>query len=114
MSSVYRELDESVRAHLADIARCALKEDDGRVAELAREEVPKLVAAVRTLLAEHQPDANGNCPACRRGSFLRRRTTAPCRAYLAAHLCLMSTEDSDMKNLGDKDNAGLRTAGRFQ
>lgn len=102
LSSVYRELDESVRMHLAELARFAVnEEDDRRVAELARQEVPKLVSAVRTLLVEHRPDARGHCPTCRPGLF-RRRLAAPCRAYLAAHLCLMNIEDMGMKKRTDR------------
>lgn len=102
LSSVYGELDESVRMHLAELARFTVnEEDDQRVAELARQEVPKLVSAVRTLLVEHQPDAHGHCPTCRRGVF-RRRLIAPCRAYLAAHLCLMNIEDMHTKKRTDR------------
>lgn len=87
VGSVYRDMNTSVSERLADLVRIADNSGGDEPAELGRSQVPKLVSALRELLAEHEPDAHGRCRTCRRG-WLRRRRPAPCRAYLSAYLCL--------------------------
>lgn len=86
-----KELTESVRQRLDDLTKIARDGDDHAVTEVARSEMPHLVETVRTLMAQHQPDNLGTCPACSR---VRRRwrllhpPKAPCRVYLAARSAL--------------------------
>ena len=54
---------------------------------IMRHDVPGLVAALRALADEHQPDENGYCGKCRSGPFWRR-VAAPCRMLLAVHLAV--------------------------
>jgi hypothetical protein len=91
-SSLFGQLDRSLHDHLGDLVRMARGADDHTAIDLARTELPKMVSALRALLGEHQPDTHGRCSTCRRRRF-RRRLPAPCRAYLAAHLCLLIAED---------------------
>ena len=77
--------------YLADIGQRAQTGDDLNAINLARFELPRIVAALRAVLGEHEPDENGRCRTCR-GRRLGR-SAAPCRAYLTAHLCLLVTED---------------------
>ncbi|MCS7478248.1 hypothetical protein ACFFQW_10695 [Umezawaea endophytica] len=85
--TVFSQLDKSLHEHLATVAQMAARGDDQTVAELARAELPRIVAAIKALLDEHQPDEHGRCPTCRTRWWSRRRP-APCRAYLSAQLCL--------------------------
>ncbi|HWE91678.1 MAG TPA: hypothetical protein VG317_19610 [Pseudonocardiaceae bacterium] len=85
---LFGQLDRSLRAHLGDLVRTARHGDESTVIDLARDEVPKIVTALRSLLEEHRPDEHGRCPTCRTRRF-RRQLPAPCRAYLTAHLCLV-------------------------
>ncbi|MGH3437686.1 MAG: hypothetical protein ACRDRN_14575 [Sciscionella sp.] len=94
---VYRELHESVRHRLADLEALSATSDGPATAELAREELPKLIAGLRALLEAHQPDGRGHCPTCRR-RLLRRRSPSPCRAYLSTYLCLLLAGDSGTVN----------------
>jgi hypothetical protein len=96
-SSLFGQLDRSLHTHLGDLVHQAQRADDGAVVDLARVEFPKIIAALRALLDEHQPDDRGRCATCRRGRF-GRKLPAPCRAYLAAHLCLVIAGDA---RLGD-------------
>lgn len=99
-------LQGSVHDRLDDLTRAAAVTDPQAAAELAHREIPLLVQALRSVLAEHEPDARGRCPSCRgrlaRLPF-RRRNVLPCRAYLAAQL-----------RLGTVDPAGPHRAGRRQ
>lgn len=97
-SSLFGQLDRSLHTHLGDLVRQAQRGDDGTALDLARVELPKIIAALRALLDEHQPDERGRCPTCRRGRF-SRKSPSPCRAYLAAHLSLVTVEDA---HLGDR------------
>ena len=85
--TVFNQLDKSLHEHLAIVAQLAARDDDQTVAELARAELPRLVATVKALLDEHQPDEHGRCHTCR-SRWWSRRLPAPCRAYLSAQLCL--------------------------
>ncbi|MGW5050197.1 hypothetical protein [Actinokineospora sp. NPDC004072] len=87
--SLFGQLEASLHGYLDDLdRRCA----DGE-AHLAAAELPRVVAALRALLADHKPDAAGRCPTCR--TRLLGRSPAPCRAYLTAHLCLLATEEAE-------------------
>lgn len=115
-TSVFSQLDKSLHEHLSDLMRLAAKADDRTAVGLARAELPRMVTALKALLDEHQPDANGRCPTCRTRRF-SRRLPSPCRAYLAAHLCLTITRDEPRTTRDDasqSSSAGrrhLRSAG---
>jgi len=95
--TVFSQLDKSLHEHLDTLVRLAGRGDDETVVELARSELPRVVAALRALLDEHQPDEHGRCPTCRSRRW-SRRLPSPCRAYLSAQLCLtVAGEDMDSK-----------------
>ena len=109
-TSVFSQLDKSLHEHLSDLMRLAAKADDRTAVGLARAELPRMVTALKALLDEHQPDENGRCPTCRTRRF-SRRLPSPCRAYLAAHLCLTITRDEN-RVVRDDESAGPSPAGR--
>jgi hypothetical protein len=90
-SSIFGHLEASLHDYLADVSRRAQTGDELAAANLARSELPRVAAALRAVLAEHEPDENGRCRTCRTRRF--GRAAAPCRAYLTAHLCLLVTEE---------------------
>lgn len=92
-SSLFGQLDRSLHDRLGYLVSRATRGDDDTALHLARVELPKVVTALRALLDEHQPDERGRCATCRRGRF-GRKLPSPCRAYLAAHLCLMIAQDN--------------------
>lgn len=98
VDSVYRDMEQSVRTRLAELTEAAAAGNPGERAELGSAEVPKLVAALRDLLAEHAPDAKGRCRTCRKG-WLRRKSASPCRGFLAAYLALVLSGDSAASDL---------------
>ncbi|MEU4803209.1 hypothetical protein [Actinosynnema sp. NPDC023587] len=85
--TVFSQLDKSLRERLGTLVRLASAGDDETAVELARSELPRLVAALRALLDGHRPDEHGRCPTCRTSRWTRR-LPAPCRAYLGAQLAL--------------------------
>lgn len=85
---MWQELHLQVRNQLEVITGVATLGDDRAAADLARSEVPLLVAAVRVLLDNHRPDAEGHCRTCW-GRRWWRRPTAPCRQYVAARMALL-------------------------
>jgi hypothetical protein len=91
-SSLFGQLDRSLHARLSDLVGRAHRGDDDTAVHLARVELPKIVTALRALLDEHTPDERGRCATCRRRRF-SRKLPSPCRAYLAAHLCLMIADE---------------------
>lgn len=91
-STVFSQLDKSLHEHLAALVRLATTGNDETAVELARSELPRVVAAVKALLAEHTPDERGRCPKCRT-RWWSRRMPSPCRAYLGAQLCLTVEDD---------------------
>jgi hypothetical protein len=93
-SSLFGQLDRSLHDHLGTLVDTCRRADEDALIELARAELPKMVTALRALLDEHQPDARGRCATCRGHGVRRRRSLAPCRAYLAAHLCLIVAEEA--------------------
>lgn len=92
------EINESVRQRLDNVTRIVRDGDDHAVTEVARLEVPHLVGAVWALLAEHQPNDLGECPACSRGLWRWqrpwRRPASPCKVFLSARRALFG-EDRD-------------------
>jgi hypothetical protein len=92
-SSLFGQLDRSLHDRLGDLVHRAERGDDSTALDLARVELPKIVTALRALLAEHQPDERGRCATCRRHRF-SRKLPSPCRAYLAAHLCLVIADNA--------------------
>jgi hypothetical protein len=98
-SSLFGQLDRNLHKRLGDLVWRAEHGDDETAVELARVELPKLITALRALLDEHHPDEHGRCVTCRSRRFSRRRP-APCRAYLAAHLCLVIAEDAGVGGRG--------------
>ncbi|GGP49587.1 hypothetical protein [Saccharothrix coeruleofusca] len=88
-TTVFSQLDRSLHEHLTALVRLAAEADERTAAELTRSALPRVVAAVKSLLDEHQPDEHGRCATCR-PRWWRRRRPAPCRAYLGAQLCLMA------------------------
>lgn len=87
--SLFGHLEASLHGYLSDLEHRAPAGDPA----LARVELPRVIAALRALLDDHRPDADGRCPTCRTRLFTR--APAPCRAYLTAHLCLLVTEDAE-------------------
>ncbi|SMD12594.1 hypothetical protein [Lentzea albidocapillata] len=98
--TVFSQLDNSLHSHLATLTDLAERGDDQTALVLARVELPRVVAVVKALLDEHQPDEHGRCATCKRGWF-SRRMPAPCRAYLSAQLILtvVGQETSHGKHL---------------
>ncbi len=90
--SVFGHMEASLQGYLTEISHRAQADGAAVAADLARYELPRVVAALQALLDEHRPDENGRCPSCRTRLFTR--APSPCRAYLTAHLCLLVTEDT--------------------
>jgi hypothetical protein len=89
--SIFGHLECSLNTYLADLTRRGENADPALATRIAHSELPRVIAALQAVLDEHRPDDQGRCPTCRRRLF--GRAPAPCRAYLAAHLCLLVTED---------------------
>ncbi len=87
-------LQESVHRKLDEITHSVHTTSPGIRDELDTLSVALLAGALRTVLAEHQPDASGHCTLChgRRRPFARKRGPLPCRAYLAAQVALVPDE----------------------
>ncbi|WP_158882750.1 hypothetical protein [Amycolatopsis anabasis] len=89
--SIVGPLQASVHRRLDDLTRSVDTADETIAANLGFTEIPILVEALRAVLAEHEPDARGRCPACRSRlsrMLFRKRSRTPCRAYLAVQLRL--------------------------
>jgi len=108
-SSLFGQLDRSLHDRLGDLVRRAQRCDDATALKLARVELPKIVTALRTLLDEHQPDERGRGLTCRSRRF-RGKLPSPCRAYLAAHLCLVIAEDVRPGGYGGYGHHHLRAS----
>jgi hypothetical protein len=90
-SSIFGHLQTSLHHYLDGVIERSQHADDEAARNLTRLELPRLAAALRAVLAEHEPDDRGRCRACR--TRWLGRAPAPCRAHLTAHLCLLVTED---------------------
>ncbi|HET9138005.1 hypothetical protein [Actinophytocola sp.] len=90
-SSIFGHLQSSLHHYLDGVIERSQHAEGDNARALARLELPRIVEALRSALAEHEPDERGRCRRCR--TRLLRRAPAPCRAYLTAHLCLLVTED---------------------
>ncbi|CRK58400.1 hypothetical protein [Alloactinosynnema sp. L-07] len=93
--SIFGHMEASLQDYLSTLSTRVVAGGDHTAAELARAELPRVVAALQALLDEHHPDEQGRCPTCRTRLFTR--APAPCRAYLTANLCLLMTEDTDTR-----------------
>lgn len=82
---LFSELRQRLVDHLDLVSRIAADGDGASALSMARQEVPRLVAALRVLVDEHQPDENGRCKKCRSGPIWRR-VSSPCRMLLNVHL----------------------------
>ncbi|MDX8033804.1 hypothetical protein SK803_26585 [Lentzea sp. BCCO 10_0856] len=82
---LFSELRRRLADHLDLVSRIAVDGDGASVLAMARREVPQLVAALRVLVDEHQPDENGQCKRCRSGPIWRR-VSSPCRMLINVHL----------------------------
>jgi len=102
-SSIFGHLQASLRGYLTDVTSRVQSANEVTAANLARCELPRVVAALRAVLDEHQPDAQGRCHACKPRRF--GRPPAPCRAYLTAHLCLLINEDGEPRPSGTRITA---------
>ncbi|WP_394617390.1 hypothetical protein JNUCC0626_48670 [Lentzea sp. JNUCC 0626] len=87
---LFAELRRRFEDHLDLLARVAAEADAESALRILRREVPCLVAALRELADEHQPDESGSCRKCRSGPFWRR-VPAPCRMLLNVHLAVGSS-----------------------
>jgi len=94
-SPIFGQLETSLADYLTNITYRAQFGDEQAAALVARLELPRVVEALKAVLDEHSPDANGRCPSCRTRRF--GRAPAPCRAYLTAHLCLVVTEEETLE-----------------
>lgn len=91
----------AVRDRLRNIARSVDNADRDEAATQARREIPLLVDALQSVLAEHRPDSRGHCRLCGkprnplgRLGIGARGKRGPCRAYLTAMRAL-GAEPSD-------------------
>jgi hypothetical protein len=98
-NSIFGHLESSLNGYLTDLTRRGESADTATALRMAHAELPRVVAALQAVLDEHRPDDQGRCPTCRKRLF--GHAPAPCRAYLAAHLCLLVTED-------DQDRSNTR------
>ncbi|WP_051116378.1 hypothetical protein [Amycolatopsis nigrescens] len=89
--SMVGPLQTAVHRRLDELTRSITETEPEEAAEVGRRQLALLADALRSVLAEHEPDARGRCPACRgrlSRMLLRRRSRTPCRAYLAVLLRL--------------------------
>ncbi|TCO56567.1 hypothetical protein [Actinocrispum wychmicini] len=103
-NSIFGHLESSLNGYLGDLTRRGETADSATALRIANSELPRVVAALQGVLDEHKPDDQGRCPSCRKRVF--GHAPAPCRAYLAAHLCLLVTEDDQPY---DSNTPGLST-----
>ncbi|ACU97469.1 hypothetical protein SAMN02982918_3645 [Saccharomonospora viridis] len=91
-------LQESVHRRLDEITHSVYTTSPEIQDELDNLSVTLLAGALRTVLAEHRPDASGHCTLChgRRNPFTRKRGPLPCRAYLAAQVALVPDEPGEI------------------
>ncbi|MEO6085057.1 MAG: hypothetical protein ABIQ18_18290 [Umezawaea sp.] len=64
--------------------------DKPSVLSVAASHLPMYAAAVMAIVAEHQPDAEGNCETCSRPSRWgrSRRVHSPCKAMIVVQFAL--------------------------
>lgn len=79
-------LEQAVYQRLELIEEIADRGDDDSVLHLARGEFPRVLAALATILREHEPAGDGRCPRC---SGWRRRRPHPCPIWSTAHQLLI-------------------------
>jgi hypothetical protein len=81
-----QRLRRAVFDRLELLSEEASNAEPGELVTLARDELRRLTAGWRELLASHQPDEDGRCPRC--SGWLRRRRW-PCPVWLTAHYHLI-------------------------
>ena len=69
--------------------------DEASLAVLAETELARLAAALRALLAEHEPDEDGRCPRC---SGWRRRQAYRCSVWVTVHRDLVVSDPAGYGN----------------
>ena len=75
-------LRNAVWERLDMLAELANRADAPSLLSVARSELPRLTEGWRAMLAAHEPDEKGNCPAC---SSRWRQQKAPCSVWQAAY-----------------------------
>lgn len=75
-------LGRAVYERLELIEEIADRGDDASVLRLARQELPRVLATLATILRDHEPDDGGRCSRC--GGWSRRRPH-PCTVWRTAH-----------------------------
>jgi len=91
---VFRAVRENVLGQFADVVDVAVNGDREAAAEVARRHLPRLVAGLRALLADHVPDADGHCAAC--GSR-RRRGPRLCRQLTEFQLAIVAYDQNPLR-----------------
>jgi hypothetical protein len=75
-------LRNAVWERLDMLNELATRADEPSLLSVARSELPKLTEGWRVVLADHEPDAKGNCPTC---SSRWRQQSSPCPVWRAAY-----------------------------
>jgi hypothetical protein len=75
-------LRNAVWERLDMLSELANRADAPSLLSVARSELPRLTEGWRSMLAAHEPDEKGNCPAC---SSRWRQQKAPCSVWQAAY-----------------------------
>ena len=75
-------LRNAVWERLDMLSELANRADAPSLLSVARSELPRLTEGWRAMLAAHEPDDRGNCPAC---SSRWRQQKAPCSVWQAAY-----------------------------
>ncbi|HEX3786806.1 MAG TPA: hypothetical protein VHW44_03010 [Pseudonocardiaceae bacterium] len=86
----FGRLRESMYGCIDNVEYLLAEYPDEVVISLARNEIPRLIGAVRSVVAEHRPDDDGRCSGC---GFRRTETgyelpAWPCSAINAMHVYL--------------------------
>jgi hypothetical protein len=94
LAFAFGQLRESMYGCIDNIEYLLAEYPDEVVLSLARNEIPRLISAIRGVVAEHRPDADGRCAGC---GFRRTETGYqleiwPCRAINAVHVYLKDPE----------------------
>jgi hypothetical protein len=77
-------------------------------AALAEVEMPRLIATLRALLAEHEPDEDGQCHRCSGGR--RRRTGLHCSLWVTVHRYLVVNDTTGYDGGPHATSAARRSA----
>jgi len=91
---VFRAVREKVLDQFTDLVDIALNGDRDTAAEIARKHLPRLLAGLRALLADHVPDADGHCVAC---ASRRRRGPRLCRKFTEFQLAIVTYDERPLR-----------------